>query len=485
MHSRRLLPNLGQWSSRTGPLYRRLADALRAAISRGELPVATRLPPERALAQQLGLSRTTVVMAYDVLRADAVLESRQGSGTWVREAPEPNQWVANGTLEPKRDTVVRGLTIGRGQVVDFTCGCLPPLPGVVEAAVAQLPADLPELTRDHGYTALGILPLRRAIARHFERSGLPTSENQLLVTNGAQQALGLLAALFLERNSGALIESPTYLGAMDVLNAAGAHLVPVPVGPSGARVDALHSLAHRGLGRMAYLTPTFHNPTGSVMPEGERREVARIATDTRLPIIEDNTLSDIALEEQTPRPIAAFAARAPIITIGSMSKLFWAGLRVGWIRAPEALIVRLASLKVATDLGTSVLSQLVASRLLDRAEEVREQRRQQVLERRDALTAALREKLPSWSWQVPTGGLSLWARVPHGDTRAYAQEAQQQGVAFLAGPMTSPDEGHADHLRLVFVHEPAMVREGVDRLARAWRRYAPARSRPRTIDVMV
>lgn len=485
MQGRRLVPNLGQWSSRTGPLYRRLADALRAAINRGELPIATRLPPERALAQQLGLSRTTVVMAYDVLRADDVLESRQGSGTWVRHAPEPHEWATQTAVEPKRDVLVRGLTIGHGQVVDFTCGCLPPLPGLVEEAVAQIQGDLPELTRDHGYTALGIPPLRRAIARYLERSGLPTTENQLLVTNGAQQALGLLAALFLERNNGALIESPTYLGAMDVLNSVGAHLVPVPVGPSGARVDALHSLAQRRLGRLVYLTPTFHNPTGSVMPEAERKEVARIATETNLPIIEDNTLADIALEDQPPRPIAAWAGRACVITIGSMSKLFWAGLRVGWVRAPEALIVRLASLKVATDLGTSVLSQLVASRLLDRAEEVRVQRRQQVLERRDALTSALRERLPSWSWQIPTGGLSLWARIPQGDTRAYAQEAQEQGVAVLAGPMTSPDEGHADCLRLVFVHEPAVVREGVDRLARAWRRYSPARSRPRTIHVMV
>jgi DNA-binding transcriptional MocR family regulator len=480
MNGRRIVQDLGDWSSRTGPLYRRLAEALRAAINRGELPAATRLPPERALAQHLGLSRTTVVAAYDVLRADDILESRQGSGTWVRQAPEPSEWVTNSSTLPKRDSVVRGLTIGRGQVVDFTCGCLPPLAGLVEEAVAQIQADLSEVTSDHGYGALGILPLRRAIARHLERSGLPTHESQLLVTNGAQQALGLVAALFLERGSGVLIESPTYLGAMDVLTAAGARLVPVPVGSDGARIEALQVFAQRRLGRLAYLTPTFHNPTGPVMPEPERR-----AAETNVAVIEDNTLADIALDEAPPRPIAAWAGRAPVMTIGSMSKLFWGGLRVGWIRAPEALVVRLASLKVATDLGTSVLSQLVATRLLERTEEVKRRRRQQVRERRDALANALRELLPSWTWQTPSGGLSLWARIPHGDTRAYAQEALRQGVAVLAGPTISPDEAHADHLRLVFVHEPAIVREGIERLARAWKAYSPTRSRPRTIEVMV
>jgi DNA-binding transcriptional MocR family regulator len=485
VNGRRIIQDLGHWSARSGPLYRRLAEALRAAINRGDLPASTRLPPERALAQHLGVSRTTVVMAYDVLRADDVLESRQGSGTWVRQGPDPSDWVENGSAAPKRDATVRGLTIGRGLVVDFTCGCLPPLPGLVEEAVAQIKEDLADVTRDHGYGALGLPRLRRAIARHLERSGLTTHENQILVTNGAQQALGLVAALVLERGSGVLIESPTYLGAMDVLTAAGARLLPVPVGTAGARVEVIHSLAHRRVGRLAYLTPTFHNPTGTVMPEAERREVARLVAETNLPLIEDNTLADIALEETPPRPIAAWAGRAPVITIGSMSKLFWGGLRVGWIRAPEALVVRLASLKVATDLGTSVLSQLVAARLLDRSEEIRQRRRQQILERRGALMLALRDLLPSWTWQTPKGGLSLWARIPHGDSRAYAQEALRHGVAVLSGPATSPDEGHSDHLRLVFVHEPPAVREGVERLARAWKAYSPVRSRPRTIEVMV
>lgn len=482
---RRIIQDLGHWSARSGPLYKRLAEALRAAVDRGDLPASTRLPPERALAQHLGLSRTTVVMAYDVLRADDVLESRQGSGTWVRQAPDSTQWMDHGPVGAKPDPTVRGLTIGREQVVDFTCGCLPPLPGVVERAVAEIQKDLTAATRDHGYGALGMFRLRQAIARHFERQGLPTHESQILVTNGAQQALGLVAALVLERGSGALIESPTYLGAMDVLTAAGARLIPVRVGVEGARIEALHTLAHRRLARLAYLTPTFHNPTGTVMPEGERREVARLAAETNLPVIEDLSLADIALEEPPPRPIAAWAGRAPIVSIGSMSKLFWAGLRVGWIRASEALIARLAGLKVATDLGTSVVSQLAAAYLLDRSVEIQKRRRQQVLERRDVLMRVLRERLPSWTWQRPKGGLSLWARIPHGDTRTFAQQALRQGVALLPGPTTSPDDGHTEHLRLVFVHEPPMIREGVDRLARAWKAYAPERSRPRTIDVMV
>src|SRR5262249_53041928 len=197
-----------------------------------------------------------------------------------------------------------------------------------------------DATRDHGYSVLGIAPLRRAIARHLERRGLPTTERQVLVTDGAQQAIALLAALFLQRGDLALLESPSYLGAIDVLTAAGAVLGAVPVGPEGVRLDVLHDLARRRPARRLYLIPTFQNPTGVVMPEAARREVARMATDLQLPVVEDASLADIGIGPEPPLPIAALQPSAPVITIGSMSKLFWGGLRIGWIRAPEGVLAR-------------------------------------------------------------------------------------------------------------------------------------------------
>jgi DNA-binding transcriptional MocR family regulator len=162
-----------------------------------------------------------------------------------------------------------------------------------------------------------------------------------------------------------------------------------------------------------------------------------------------------------------------VLSIGSLSKLCWGGLRVGWIRAPEPVITRLASLKVASDLGSSMLSQVVAVALLDRADEVRRLRRAQITRQRDALAAALEQHLPDWSWTLPEGGLSIWVRLPHGDASEFAQVALRHGVSLLPGPSVSADGGHAQHLRLVYVHEPGVIAEAVARLARAWQAYSP------------
>jgi DNA-binding transcriptional MocR family regulator len=485
-----LLAQLGPWSSRTGPLYKRLADALRAAIERGEVEVGTRLPPERVLARQLAVSRTTVVQAYDLLRSDDWLESRQGSGTWVRRAPDSSQAVADwmpagSTVILKRDSILASLTASPGKI-DLTCACLPPLPGLIEECLAEAGEALRAATQDHGYSALGLPALRQAIARHLERRGLPTAENQVLVTSGAQQAIALVGALFLRRNDTALVESPTFLGALDALAATGATLSALPVGPDGVGLEALREAVRQRHARVAYMTPTFHNPTGATLPEGARRELARLVQDAQLPLVEDESLVDIALTAPAPRSIAALAPKAPVISIGSLSKLCWGGLRIGWIRAPEPLLVRLAGLKVASDLGSAMLSQLVAVRLLERVDEVRRLRRAQLVRQRDALAAGLTERLPDWSWTLPGGGLSMWVRLPHGDASEFAQVALRHGVALLAGPAVCADGGHAAYLRLVYVHEPALIADAVERLARAWQAYAPIASpAPREMGVIV
>src|SRR5204863_9300296 len=191
--------------------------------------------------------------------------------------------------------------------------------------------------------------------------------------------------------------------------------------------------------RLVYLTPTFQNPTGATLPDGARREIARLAGDAHVTIVEDESLVDIALAAPPPPSLAALAPRAPVVSIGSLSKLCWGGLRVGWVRAPEPVIARLASLKIAADLGSSMLSQVVAVRLLERADEVRRLRRVQVAQQRDALAAALAKHLPDWAWTRPEGGLSIWARLPHGDASEFAQVALRHGVSLLPGAALPAD----------------------------------------------
>jgi DNA-binding transcriptional MocR family regulator len=462
---------LGAWAQGSGPVYRRLANGIRSAVLRGDLAPGSRVPAERNLARLLAVSRTTVVSAYEVLRQEGWLESRQGSGTTVRAAPRRSERVA----EPpsfRRHPVYRSLIEGSGGTIEFLGAHLSGS-GAIPDEIVSLKEGIARLARGHGYLPAGLPELRRGIAKRLDARGLPTREDQVLVTSGAQQAIGLVGSLFLQRGDAVALESPTYLGAMDLFTNAGAHLVPVPVGDRGVSAEVLRDVVKRASPRLVYLVPTFHNPTGSLVPEATRRAIARIADESGVPIVEDDTLADLTLGPEPPPPIAAFSRDGPVVTVGSLSKVLWGGLRIGWIRAPEPILARLTRLKILTDLGSSILSQIAAVELLARIEGIRRARRREVRAKYGRMARLLKSLLPSWSWTPPAGGLTLWVKLPHGDATGFAQVALRHGVAVVPGPLASPDSSGTDRLRLPFVHEPDTMAEGMQRLARAWRAYSP------------
>lgn len=462
---------LGAWSQGSGPVYRRLANGMRSAVLRGDLAPGSRVPAERNLARLLAVSRTTVVSAYEVLRQEGWLESRQGSGTMVRAAPRRSERAA----EPpsfRRHPVYRSLIEGSGGTIEFLGAHLSGS-GAIPDEIVSLKEGIARLARGHGYLPAGLPELRRGIAKRLDARGLPTREDQVLVTSGAQQAIGLVASLFLQRGDAVALESPTYLGAMDLFTNAGAHLVPVPVGDRGVSAEVLRDVVKRASPRLVYLVPTFHNPTGLLVPEATRRAIARIADESGVPIVEDDALADLTLGPEPPPPIAAFSRDGPVVTVGSLSKVLWGGLRIGWIRAPEPILARLTRLKILTDLGSSILSQLAAVELLARIEAIRRARRREVRAKYGRMARLLKSLLPSWSWTPPAGGLTLWVKLPHGDATGFAQVALRHGVAVVPGPLASPDSSGTDRLRLPFVHEPDTMAEGMQRLARAWRAYSP------------
>jgi DNA-binding transcriptional MocR family regulator len=486
--AREFARSLGNWSEGEGPAYRRLAAALRAAIRLGEVAPGERLPAERVLARLLAVSRTTVVSAYEILRQEDWLESRQGSGTRVASGGgggvdlRPEEGAGSFRGHP----VYRGLIEGSGGTIEFLGAHLASADFLVRDLAAVDRRTLSELARTPGYLPMGLPALRQAIATYLSARGLPTLEEEVLVTCGAQQAIAIAGAAFLRRGDAVVLENPTYLGAIDIFTSLGARLTPVPVGREGARVEALRDIAARTAPRLIYLMPTFQNPTGALMPERQRRAVARLVRELRVPLVEDNTLADLSLGGPPPPPLAAYEPDAPILTVGSLSKLFWGGLRIGWIRASEELLSRIARRKIMADLGSSVLSQLAAVRLLKRADEVREVRRREMRERLDRLTRLLERHLPEWKWAPPAGGLSLWARLPRGSADEFAQVAVRHGVSIVPGPLASPDGSLSDYLRLPFVLERGPMEEGVQRLARAWAAYSPAARRERTsLDVLV
>jgi DNA-binding transcriptional MocR family regulator len=480
---------LGKWSEGEGPVYRRLARALEEAIDRGELEPGSRLPAERVLAAALAVSRTTVVSAYEELRAGERVESRRGSGTRVRGTLSRGPGLRlredpSGSF--RRHPVYRSLVDGSGDTIEFL-GAHLPAPEMLPRELSRVDERLlQDLARGPGYLPMGLPALRQAIARHLTGWGVPTAEEQVMVTHGAQQAIGLAGALFLERGDTVVVEDPTYLGSIDIFTGLGARLAAVPVGGDAAWLAGLKGLVARTAPRLLYLMPTFHNPTGAVMPEACRRALARFAREARVPILEDNTLADLSLSGKPPAPIAAFDSAAPVLTVGSLSKLFWGGLRIGWIRGSEELLSRITRLKIMADLGGSLVGQLGAVRLLSEAERVKQARRREMRERLDRLTKLLARSLPSWTWETPAGGLSLWVKLPQGDANAFAQVALRHGVAVVPGTLASPQGGCADRLRIPFVLEAAPMKEGVERLARAWAAYAGSSAkRPRSAGVLV
>jgi DNA-binding transcriptional MocR family regulator len=481
-----LVDTLGSLARGDGPLYVKLASAITAAVERSDLLPGTRLPPERALAQALRLSRTTVVQAYARLREAGTIESRHGSGTWVRRAgktawPSPQEHEVSSAF--RRNVVFRSLVERSGEAISFVSAQLPPLRQVDEAARAVAREGATSLGNTEGYFPMGLPALRKAVAAYLSRTGLPTREEQILVTCGAQQAISLIAGLLVARGETVVTEDPTYIGAIDVLASAGARVLTVPSAADGLDLDRLRALlALRP--RLLFVVPTFHNPTGGLMPEPCRRAIARFADDLQVPIVEDNTLAELGLGGEPPPPIAALAKSAAVLTIGSLDKLFWTGLRVGYIRGPEAWIVRLGRFKALSDLGGPLVSQAIATRLLTDVEAAVKARRREVGGKLALLTTLLARHLPAWTWKKPAGGLLLWVRLPAGDAEELAQIAARHGVTLVPGSANSPDHRFTEYVRLPFVADPATMRAGIARLARAAAEWKP-RPRPTGFDVIV
>jgi DNA-binding transcriptional MocR family regulator len=456
---------LGRWSSGRGPLPVLLAERLRRLIDEGELPPGEPLPPDRALAGALAVGRSTVVSAYDLLRADGRIVRRQGSGTHVagparaRERPTTGAPLFLHLLEPQDG------------VIQLTCAAPDAPPPEVAEAYARVVPALAAMSGDIGYHPAGHPALRAAIARSYTQRGIPTGPGRILVTNGAQQALSLLARAFLTPGARVLVESPTYHGALEAFRDAAAVPCALPVGLRGL------AAATRGYRpALAYVIPAFHNPTGAVLPALAGRALAENAAAAGVPLVDDEVTAGLGFpgEEAAP-PLAAHSGA--VISVGSLSKTVWAGLRIGWVRAPEPVIARLARLLAVHDLGGNIPAQLAAAELLPQLAPLALRRAAGLKGRHDHLRAQLAAHLPGWHAPPVPGGQTLWVRLPHGDATSFAQTALRHGVAVLPGSGLDASGGSGNYLRLHFLAGVEVLTEATLRLARAWRAYRPPAGR--------
>jgi DNA-binding transcriptional MocR family regulator len=451
---------LGRWHAlparRRHPDYVALAAAVRGLLADGRLPLGVRMPAERELAEALEISRTTVSASYRELRETGHLASKRGAGSWTtlphgHRVASSGLWLADDSLD----------------LIDLSCAALSAPDQLLGAAQAAL-GDLPRYLGGAGYHPSGIGELRAAVAQRYTERGLPTSPEQIMITNGVLHALDLVLRLLVPAGSPVLVESPTYPNALAALASRRARVATQGMDEHGWDAELLLGTLRQTRPRLAYLIPEFQNPTGHLMPARIREQLVAMAQRTGTDLVIDESFVDLPLDgQELPPAVASFDRHGRVITIGGMSKPFWGGLRIGWVRASAPTVQRLAAERVGVDTAGPVLDQLVACHMLTVADEVIAQRRAQLAARRDVLVAAVARDLPGWRVTVPSGGVTLWAELDGPISSALARAVEPMGVRIAPGPRFGLDGTLERFLRLPFTAPAPDLVEGVRRIAAA------------------
>ncbi len=360
------------------------------------------------------------------------------------------------------------------------------LPAPEVFPVDQIADATARVLRDLGTTALqygtteGYLPLREMIARHTSRYGLDITPDNILITSGSQQALDLLGKVFINRGDRILVESPTYLGALQAWNAYGAEYVSVSSDEDGMNTDALEEELRAGP-KFIYVLPNFQNPTGVTLAMERRKRLIELADRYGVPVVEDDPYGQLRFEgEHLPALVVLegqgkcngdFCYRGNVIYLSTFSKILAPGLRLAWVVAPPEVIRKLVQAKQGADLHTATFNQIIAYEVArggfldEHARLIRRVYR----ERRDAMLAAMEEHFPPGvRWTRPKGGLFLWGTLQqHMDSSLILRAAIEEKVAFVPGAPFFPCGGGANTMRLNFSYPtPETIREGIARLGR-------------------
>src|SRR5690349_20322080 len=460
MHARALnvdllARELGNWrtSSRSGPAYHGLADAIRLLIVDGRIPVGARLPSERAMADTLRVSRTTVTAAYAQLRDDGYLNARRGARSTTALPVAP---VARAEIAPP--------------AMSLAAAALSAPAAAVSEAFVDATHDVTPYLHKVGHELVGVDVLREAIAERYCERGLPTGPDEVLVTTGALHGINLILTTYVQPGDRVLVEQPTYHGALSSIATAGARPVPVAMTEDGWELDAIQAAVQQLSPSLAYLIPDNQNPTGLTMSAPDRKRLAAIIAETRTRTVIDETILDMWLGNGVPEPMAAAmtSRRDLVLTIGSMSKSFWGGLRVGWIRAERATIATIAALRPSVDMGTPVLEQFAAARLLAQRDQLLPERREILRARRAYLLSLLERHLPDWEPGPGIGGMSLWVRLPAPMSTALSAAASRMGLELPSGPRFSVDGTLERFVRVPYALPEDELSAAIELLARAW-----------------
>lgn len=467
-------------------LTQQLLDRFTAAIDAEELAPGEKLPTTRALAAQAGINHLTAARVYRRLAELGYVTASVGKGTFVR-ALAPDAEERHGDDWQIYALPDRPLTYAAQVTGDAFRQANEP--GVLSLATGwpsprlYPTEDLARITAEvfaseggdaiSYLTAEGLFDLREQIARYGAERGFATDADEIIVTSGARQAIDLTVRTLIEPGDVAVVESPTFVGILSSLRAAGARVIGVPLDEDGFDVDALERVLARHEVKLCALQTTCQNPTGRDLDPARRKRLADLAMERNFFVIEDGVYSELRYEGEAPQGLRALAP-GHVIYVDSLSKTVGGGLRVGWAAARGPVFERLAALKLESDFHTVTLAQHIAARFL--AEGLHREQVERTLpfyrERRDALMEALERHLAGeYRASTPQGGHHVWVTLnrPLSERELYT-EAARHGVTFTPGSVVTAERHAQTNLRLSFsLLDPGELDEGVRRLARAIR----------------
>jgi DNA-binding transcriptional MocR family regulator len=471
------------------PIYRQLIRHIRAQIESGTLPPGTRLPASRDLAQQIDISRISVVNAYAELRAEGYLSAHAGRGTFVsrdfhaaaQHAPTPASQSQQEEFALPDSSLRDMMRLARRPgVINFSHGSPPmeffPMGQLRDAINTVLDRDgAAALTYE---SAEGYAPLRATVRDYVSALGIRCSAEHVLITGGAQQGMDLVIQALTHEGQSIATSNPTYLGIVDAARMRRIGIQGVPMDEDGIRLDMLENIILEHHPRLVYVQPTFQNPTGNVMPMHRRRQLLTLAEEYGITLVEDAVYHEFRFEGDPLPPLKALDERGIVIHISAFTKIMLPGMRIGYIIASPTQLERLVRVKLAADISTSGLNQRAIHLMLQRgvlAHQL-ERNNRELKRRRDAAIAAAQRHFPiGTTWAVPQGGLYLWVKLPrHGPNAAELFiAALQKDVSFTIGNVFYTDHCGSYRLRLNYgLQRPDVIEEGFRRIGEAWRMLA-------------
>jgi 2-aminoadipate transaminase len=460
----------------TIPLYAQIRDQMRALVYAGELRPGDRIPASRELADQLRIHRTTVATAYAELESEGLIEGFVGRGTYIsrRNLPReftppprtqggPLRWEALFADERAGD----GLSRLMPQVSDDTIAFISAKPSEGYFPIDDVRKCASEVLKREGREILqlgatdGYEPLRQVLLPMLAAEGIGAKESSLLITDGCQQSLDLLAKAFLRPGDAVIVENPTYPGALSILSGARVRCLPVTVetDPSkqtymGIDIKGVEAALEQNRVKLILVTPDFQNPTGTTLPAGQRQRLLDIATRFQVPIVEDHIYARVRLRGTTEPSLKAMDRHGIVIQIDSFSKMAFPGLRVGWCIGPPRVIERLRQLKQISDLHTDQLSQATLAEFAKTGLLEKHLKRMIKLytRRLDVMEKSLERHLPAGTeWTRPDGGMSIWITLPPGlDAAELLIHSRERGVLFIPGRYFFVENPQPNTLRLGF-----------------------------------